>query len=70
VGVSARVAQGGKLRYVLLLGIYETREPADEATKGLPPPLDELDVWMRSMASLQRAIIRLMNWPGHRRTDE
>ena len=58
VGLSgARVAHGGKLRYVLLLGIYETRELADQATRGLPPPLDELDVWMRSMASLQRAII-------------
>ena len=58
VGVSgARVAQGGELRYVLLLGIYETRELADQATKGLPSPLDKLDVWMRPMASLQRAIM-------------
>ena len=69
VGLSgARVAHGGKLRYVLLLGIYETRELADQATKGLPPPLDELDVWMRSMASLQRAIIsadELAGAPSH-----
>ncbi len=57
-GVSAaRVAEGGKLRYVLLLGIYENRDLALEATNDMPPPLNELNVWIRPLASLQEAIV-------------
>lgn len=57
-GVSAaRVAQGGNLRYVLLLGIYENRELAQEAIKDMPPAMNEMNAWIRPVVSLQQAII-------------
>ncbi len=57
-GVSAaRVADGEELRYVLLLGIYENRDLAQEAIDGMPPPLNELKAWIRPLASLQKAIV-------------
>jgi len=54
---AARVAHNGELRYALLLGVYETKEIAEEATRDLPAPLDQLGVWVRSLGSLQKAII-------------
>jgi septal ring-binding cell division protein DamX len=58
VGMSAaRVAVAGNLFYVLLLGIYETRELAEAATADLPPPFDVDPPWLRSVGSLQKAIL-------------
>ena len=56
-GVSAaETAVNDKLFYVLLLGIYETRENAELAATELPYPFKE--PWIRPMASLQRAMAR------------
>jgi septal ring-binding cell division protein DamX len=54
---AARIGHRGQLRYALLLGVYETQEIAREATSGLPAPLNELGVWVRSLGSLQQAIL-------------
>ena len=54
---AARIAHRGELRYALLLGVYETQKIAVEATTDLPAPLNELGVWVRSLGSLQQAII-------------
>ncbi len=54
---AARVATDDRLFYILLLGVYETRDLAEEAIADVPPPLDELDFWIRSMGSLQQAIL-------------
>ncbi len=61
---AARIAHNGELFYALLLGVYETQEIAEQATRDLPAPLDELGVWIRSLASLQRAIIEANNLAG------
>ncbi|MDP6376335.1 MAG: SPOR domain-containing protein [Pseudomonadales bacterium] len=53
---AARVARDGELFYVLLLGIYETRARAESAIADIPPPFENLKVWIRSVASLQAAI--------------
>ena len=53
---AARVMSGDALYYVLLLGIYETREIAQQAITDLPPPFDTHKPWLRTVGSLQRAI--------------
>lgn len=53
---AARVAQDGKLFYILLLGIYETRERAQRAIENVPPPFADLNLWIRSLGSLQSAM--------------
>ena len=54
---AARIAVGDKLMYVLLLGIYESREIAEQAVVDLPPPFDTIKPWLRSVGSLQRAMV-------------
>ena len=54
---AARIAQGGKLRYVLILGLYENRDHARTAIDAMPPPLNELSAWIRPLSSLQVAIV-------------
>ncbi len=54
---AARIWDGSKLFYVLLLGIYETREVAEEAITDLPPPFNLHAPWIRSLGSLQRAMV-------------
>ncbi len=55
---AARVERGGKLFYVLLLGIYEDRVRADRAATSLPPEFEDFEPWVRSLGSLQEAIAR------------
>ena len=55
---AARVERDGEMFYVLLLGIYETRERADRAAASLPPEFEQFTPWVRSVASLQEAIAR------------
>ena len=52
---AAEVVSGDKVMYVLLLGIYESREIAEEAASGLPPPFES--PWIRSIGSLQQAML-------------
>ncbi len=54
---AARTWNGERLFYVLLLGIYETRENAELAVASLSGPMKELNApWIRSVGSLQRAM--------------
>ncbi len=53
---AARIAQDGKLFYILLLGVYETRERAARAIENVPPPFDNLSLWLRPLGSLQAAM--------------
>lgn len=55
---AARVERGGRLFYVLLLGVFPTRAAADEAAANLPAALSEFDPWVRRVESLQEAIRR------------
>jgi septal ring-binding cell division protein DamX len=53
---AARVLADEQIRYVLLLGIYATREEAEAAASAAPPPFDSRDLWLRDVGSLQQAI--------------
>lgn len=65
VGMSgARVENNGDIFYVLIVGIYETYGRADEAAKSLPPPLDDVEVWIRPLGSLQQAMLRADEMAG------
>ncbi len=54
---AARIAVGDKLMYVLLLGIYESREIAEQAVVDLPPPFNDHKPWLRTVGSLQKAMV-------------
>ncbi len=54
----ARIASKNQLLYVLLLGIYESKELARQAIASLPKDQKKtLSPWIRSMGSLQTAMI-------------
>jgi len=53
---AARIWNGQKIFYVLLLGIYEDREHAERAVESLSGPMAELQPWIRTVGSLQRAM--------------
>ena len=59
VGLSgARVASNGKLLYVLLLGIYESKELARQAVASLPnKETMKPSPWIRSLDSLHKAML-------------
>lgn len=63
---AARILRGDKLFYVLLLGIYETRERAERAIVELPPPFDVHTPWIRSVESIQKAMIAADRHVGDR----
>lgn len=52
---AARIARNNTLFYVLLLGVYETRENAERAAATVPEALS-VEPWIRSLGSLQRAM--------------
>ncbi len=54
---AARVWNGQGLFYVLLLGIYETRDRASQAIASLTAPFDTYNPWIRSVGSLQTAMV-------------
>ncbi len=54
---AARIAHDGVLHYALLLGVYETRALAEEAIRDIPQPFDQLEAWIRSVSSLQSAMV-------------
>ena len=55
---AARISDGSNFYYVLLLGIYETREKAQQAVDSLTGPLATHQPWIRRLASLQAAMER------------
>lgn len=52
---AAQIGVDGKPMYILLLGIYETRAFAEEASQNLPPPFDQ--PWIRPLKGLKQAMI-------------
>jgi septal ring-binding cell division protein DamX len=61
---AAKISANGKLYYVLLLGVYETKANAVEAAEDLGPPFE--NPWVRSLGSLQKAMLAAdrLNPPG------
>ncbi|XOV82249.1 MAG: SPOR domain-containing protein [bacterium] len=53
---AARTLSQGQLFYVLLLGVYENYDDAEQAINSLGPPFDEARPWIRPVGSLQRDI--------------
>ncbi len=54
---AARVWAKEQFFYVLILGVYETYEIAKEASRDLPAPFDMHSPWIRSVGSLQKAMM-------------
>lgn len=55
---AARVERGGRLFYVLLLGIYRDRADAVRAIASPPDELKELTPWIRPLGTLKEAMRR------------
>jgi len=55
---AARIWDGRQIFYVLLLGIYETEAKAKGALNSLTGALAQLDPWIRSVGSLQTAMLK------------
>jgi septal ring-binding cell division protein DamX len=55
---AARIASGERLFFVLILGIYETRDRAEQAKSNMPPPYDKYNsrALLRTLGSLQDAM--------------
>ena len=54
----AVVEKDGELFYALLAGIYADRETAERAARSLPAKMSAPGPWIRSLESLQAAILR------------
>ncbi|MBT7333846.1 MAG: hypothetical protein HN856_05660 [Gammaproteobacteria bacterium] len=58
IGLSAtRVRSGKAIFYVLILGVYETKDKAELAVASLSGSMRSLNPWIRTVASLQEAIL-------------
>ena len=55
---AARIERSGALYYVLLLGVYANAELAKRAAQHLPAGLEDATPWVRSLASIQQAMLR------------
>lgn len=54
----ARVDRDGQIFYVLLAGVYPTREAAEQAQASLPASVRAMQPWVRRMGGLQAAMRR------------
>lgn len=54
----ARVDRDGQIFYVLLVGIYATREAAEQAQASLPANVRAMQPWVRRVGGLQAAMRR------------
>jgi len=63
---AARVESNGAILYVLLLGIYENFDNAKQASENMPEQLKEINPWVRSMGSLQKAMVKADDLTGSR----
>lgn len=55
---AARIEKDNDLYYVLILGVYTTYERAFEASRDLAAPLNKVEPWIRTLGSLQEAMVR------------
>ncbi len=51
-----RLASQNRLFHVLILQVHESRRAAEAALANLPQPLSGMDLWIRSVGSLQNAV--------------
>ncbi len=61
---AARIASGDRLFFVLILGIYETKDLAEQAIADMPPPYDKFKPLLRTLASLQQAMRKADSMTG------
>lgn len=54
----ARVARGERVAYVLLAGVYRSRDDAERVRDSLPTRLGSMRPWVRRLQSLQNAMLR------------
>ena len=52
----ARVASDGRLLHVFVLEVYASRRDAEAGQANLPQPLNDMDLWIRTLDSLQNAV--------------
>ena len=55
---AARIEQNGQVLYVLLLGVYESKEIAQSAVAVMPTEVQSLKPWIRPIEGLQDAMMR------------
>ena len=51
-----RLASSNGLFHVLILQIHDSRQAAEAALANLPQPLNGMDLWIRTVGSLQDAV--------------
>ena len=51
-----RLASNNRLFHALILQTHDSRRAAEAALANLPQPLDGMDLWIRSVGSLQNAV--------------
>ncbi|MYH15421.1 MAG: hypothetical protein F4149_09625 [Gammaproteobacteria bacterium] len=51
-----RLASNDRLFHVLILQVHDSRRAAEAALANLPQPLNGMDLWIRSVGSLQNAV--------------
>lgn len=51
-----RLASNNRLFHVLILQVHDSQRAAEAALANLPQPLNEMDLWIRSVGSLQNAV--------------
>lgn len=55
---AARIEKNGQVLYVLLLGVYESKENAQQAVAAMPAKVQSMRPWVRPIEGLQNAMIR------------
>jgi len=55
---AARIEQDGQILYVLLLGVYESKDIALEAVQHMPQEVRALKPWVRPINGLQESMLR------------
>lgn len=63
--IGARVESGGRVYHALLLGIYENLADARAAAASRPASLQDTQPWIRTVATLQAAVVRAGRLAGH-----
>lgn len=61
---AARIWSDDQLFYILLLGIYETKVDAERAADSLSGTLAAVNPWIRTLGSLQRAMVEAETQAG------
>jgi len=55
---AARIARNDRVLYVLLMGVYQSKEIAEQAVALMPQKVLSMEPWIRPIGGLQNAMIR------------